>query len=177
MVKFEVCPAQPGYGPLRERFLMHCEGVLVLYDVCRRETFECVKGMVEDVVKIRRERGVYDPVKDMIGITNFRNGEGSERVEVVIVGNKIDKEGDRVVSRDEGRGMAKKLGFAWAECSLRRCEGVDEAMHEVVRRIRASRGKVLREVEELRKKQRRKQQEEEMGERRAAEELKKKEEK
>ena len=44
-----------------------------MYDVCRRETFECVKGMVEDAVKIRRENGVYVPVKNMVDIRKFRN--------------------------------------------------------------------------------------------------------
>ncbi|CAF1601550.1 unnamed protein product [Didymodactylos carnosus] len=53
----------------------------------------------------------------------------------MLVGNKIDQESSRMVSRDEGNKFAKKYSMLFIEASARTCEGVQIAFEELVQKI------------------------------------------
>ena len=54
----------------------------------------------------------------------------------MLVGNKIDQENRREVSRDEGARFAKKYSMLFIEASARTREGVQIAFEELVRKVK-----------------------------------------
>ena len=57
---------------------------------------------------------------------------------MVIVGNKSDLEGERMVSQQEGKELAASFGCPWMEASAKTRIRCDECFYELVREIRKS---------------------------------------
>lgn len=95
------------------------EGFLLVYDITKRSTFE--------------------------GVSNFRNQihrvKDSTQVPMILVGNKCDLEGNRVVSTQDGRDLAKMFNIPFLETSAKSRKNVDEAFFTLVREIRKFRQK------------------------------------
>ena len=53
----------------------------------------------------------------------------------MLVGNKIDQEDRREVTRDEGARFARKHSMLFIEASARTCEGVQIAFEELVQKV------------------------------------------
>ncbi|KIJ55034.1 hypothetical protein M422DRAFT_775194 [Sphaerobolus stellatus SS14] len=105
---------QDEYSAMRENYMLHGEGFLLVYSVTSRESFQEVETFHRQISR----------VKD------------SEWVPAVIVANKCDLEYERQVSTNEGRELAKRLGCQFIETSAKQRINVDEAYHNVVRGIR-----------------------------------------
>jgi len=54
---------------------------------------------------------------------------------MVIVGNKLDLDAERVVSQQEGKELAASFGCPWMEASAKARIRVEEAFFELVREI------------------------------------------
>lgn len=72
-------------------------GVLIFYDITRRDTFI---GKVDEWVN------------------TVKNG-ASEDVNIILVGNKVDDEANREVTTEEGRECAERLGVPFFEVSAK----------------------------------------------------------
>lgn len=57
----------------------------------------------------------------------------SDRVPIVLVGNKLDRINEREVDTREGEELAKRLGCAFVETSAKTREGLEKAYHTAVR--------------------------------------------
>ena len=55
--------------------------------------------------------------------------------QAVLVGNKCDKEGERMVSKEEGQKCARKYQMMFIEASAKTKEGVHVAFEELVEKI------------------------------------------
>ena len=55
---------------------------------------------------------------------------------MVIVGNKLDLDAERVVSQQEGKELAASFGCPWMETSAKARIRVEDAFYELVREIR-----------------------------------------
>ena len=55
---------------------------------------------------------------------------------MVIVGNKLDLDSERVVSQQEGKELAASFGCPWMETSAKARIRVEDAFYELVREIR-----------------------------------------
>jgi Ras-related protein Rab-18 len=53
----------------------------------------------------------------------------------MIVGNKVDQENARVVSREEGQALADQLGTMFVECSAKTRKNVHRAIGDLIQRI------------------------------------------
>lgn len=53
----------------------------------------------------------------------------------MLVGNKIDQQDQRQVTRDEGVRFARKHSMLFIEASARTCEGVQIAFEELVQKV------------------------------------------
>ncbi|KAM7255271.1 hypothetical protein ACFE04_020512 [Oxalis oulophora] len=53
----------------------------------------------------------------------------------MLVGNKVDRESERVVSKDEGIALAKELGALFLECSAKTRENVEQCFEELALKI------------------------------------------
>jgi len=59
----------------------------------------------------------------------------SKDVVKMVIGNKIDDESRRQVSRKEGEAFAKRFSTLFIECSAKTKAGVDQAFEELVHKI------------------------------------------
>lgn len=60
---------------------------------------------------------------------------GVDKVPMCIVGNKSDLENQRVVTQEDGKALARKLGCAWTEASAKHNDNVINAFQLVVAEI------------------------------------------
>ncbi|KAJ1652008.1 Ras- protein Rab-18 [Dispira simplex] len=104
---------QERFRTLTSSYYRGAQGVILVYDVSRRETFEHLD-------KWMNELNIYCPSQDVVKM---------------VVGNKVDKEAERVVSRQEGADYARKTQSLFIECSAKTKEGVYQAIDELVRKI------------------------------------------
>ncbi|CAJ0836817.1 16353_t:CDS:2 [Entrophospora sp. SA101] len=84
-----------------------------VYDVSNRETFDQLDDWFNEL-------NTYCTSKNIVKM---------------IVGNKIDKENGRAISRKEGEAYARKSQTLFIECSAKTKYGVREAFEELVRKI------------------------------------------
>ena len=87
-------------------------GLIVTYDVTSRKTFDEVQTWIDEA----------------------RNRSG-KNVSIVLVGNKSDLDDMRVVSKAEGREIAKQNDALFIETSARENENVRETFHLLVRDV------------------------------------------
>ncbi|CAI9787205.1 unnamed protein product [Fraxinus pennsylvanica] len=87
-------------------------GALLVYDITRRATFENLKKWLYEV----REFGSSDMV-------------------IILVGNKSDLSNSREVNVEDGQSLAQLEEIAFMEISAKENLNVEEAFHQMVRRI------------------------------------------
>ena len=74
--------------------------------------------------------------------------KGTERVPILLVGNKVDLEGQREVPTVEGMALAQIWGCSFVESSAKHKTNVNEVFAEIVREmnLKSSRGDKDREI-------------------------------
>ncbi|KAJ2612069.1 Ras- protein Rab-18 [Coemansia sp. RSA 1365] len=104
---------QERFRTLTSSYYRGAQGVILVYDVSSRETFENLENWIEEV-------NTYCPSDDVVKM---------------IVGNKIDKETEERVQRKEGFEYARKHQTLFLECSAKTKVGVQQAVEELVNKI------------------------------------------
>ena len=61
--------------------------------------------------------------------------EVSYKTPIILVGNKIDDEDNRVISREEGKNFAEENGLMFSECSAKTGENIDNIFNELTIKI------------------------------------------
>jgi len=107
---------------LRDQWIRDGEGFLLVYSIIARSTFERVEKFRNQILRVKE----------------------TDRVPMVLVGNKCDIINKRDISREEGYFLAKRLQCEFIETSAKTCANVEKAFYTVVRCIRAQRGGVVR---------------------------------
>ena len=74
------------------------------------------------------------------------------QVPMVIIGNKLDLDSERVVSQQEGKELAASFGCPWMETSAKARIRVEDAFYELVREIRKDGPSVTKKRERKAKK-------------------------
>ncbi|CAG8433205.1 517_t:CDS:2 [Ambispora gerdemannii] len=100
---------QERFRTLTSSYYRGAQGVILVYDVSNRETFDELENWFTEL-------STYCTNKDVIKI---------------LVGNKLDKETSRAISRKEGLAFAQKSNTLFIECSAKTREGVEEAFEEL----------------------------------------------
>lgn len=107
---------QEEYSAMRDQYIRKGQGFILVYSITSRKTFT----IIDEFRKI------------IIGIKD------GELAPMILVGNKLDLELYRSVSKDEALGYAKKHNMAHFETSALTGINVDEIFFELVRRIKRS---------------------------------------
>lgn len=107
---------QERFRSLTSSYYRGAQGVILVYDVSSRESFDNLKSTW------LKELDVYADLDDLI---------------LMIVGNKIDLEskGERKVSTEEGLQLAKELSALFMESSAKTRLGIKSIFEELVRKI------------------------------------------
>jgi len=110
---------QERYMSWNQNLFLKVQGVILMYDISERESFDHLKNWI-------------NIIKDTI-----------EDIPIILVGNKVDKEDERLVSFEEGENFAKELNILFLECSGKENKNVKEAFYmlteEVINRIKNER--------------------------------------
>ncbi|CAM9727706.1 unnamed protein product [Phaeothamnion confervicola] len=104
---------QERFRTLTSSYYRGAQGIMLVYDVTRPDTFENLSKWLEEVE-------TYHP------------GRGREVVKL-LVGNKIDQE--RVVPRAEAEAWARSKGMLFLEASAKSKVGIKQVFSEVVQKI------------------------------------------
>jgi len=102
---------QERFRTITQSYYRRANGVLVIFDLTDKKTFERIHEWMEEVKSYT-----------------------TPKVSVVLVGNKCDKE-DRVIDINEAKELAKSLGIEYVETSAKTGRGVDEAFMTLVNKI------------------------------------------
>ncbi|RMD45107.1 hypothetical protein DV735_g111, partial [Chaetothyriales sp. CBS 134920] len=105
---------QEEYSAMREQYMRTGEGFLLVYSITSRQSFDEIQTFQQQILRVKDKD--YFPI--------------------ILVGNKCDLEGDRVVSRDEGQALARQFNCKFIETSAKNRINVDNAFYDLVREIR-----------------------------------------
>ena len=102
------------FHSLTKNFYRKADGIIIVYDITNKESFEKVQDWV---------KSVYD------------NSDNYKEIQMIIVGNKIDLEEKREVSKKEGLKIGKYFEIDFFEASAKNSEGVRNFMVKIIRDI------------------------------------------
>ncbi|GAA0184287.1 small GTPase [Lithospermum erythrorhizon] len=105
---------QERFRTLTSSYYRGAQGIIMVYDVTRRDTFTNLSDIWA------KEIDLYSTNQDCIKM---------------LVGNKVDKEKDRVVSKKEGIDFAREYGCLFIECSAKTRINVEQCFEELVLKI------------------------------------------
>ncbi|XVE76102.1 hypothetical protein DITRI_Ditri12bG0146300 [Diplodiscus trichospermus] len=105
---------QERFRTLTSSYYRGAQGIILVYDVTRRETFTNLSDVWAKEVEL------YSTNKDCVKM---------------LVGNKVDRDSDRAVSREEGIALAKELGCMFLECSAKTRKNVEQCFEELALKI------------------------------------------
>ncbi|CAI9759777.1 unnamed protein product [Fraxinus pennsylvanica] len=105
---------QERFGTLMSSYYRGTHGIILVYDVTRRETFT-------NLLKVwAKELELYSTNPDCVKI---------------LVGNKVDRDSERAVTVEEGMALAQKHNCLFLECSARTRENVQQLFKELTMKI------------------------------------------
>ncbi|KAI9156394.1 hypothetical protein LWI28_005667 [Acer negundo] len=105
---------QERFGMLTSSYYRGSHGIILVYDVTRRETFANLSDTWAKEVEL------YSTNPECIKI---------------LVGNKVDRESERAVTREEGMALARQHKFLFLECSARTRETVRLCFKDLIYKI------------------------------------------
>jgi len=105
---------QEKYNVIRSMYFQGCVGSLLVYDITRHESFAAIESKwLKDFKNYVKREGAY-----------------------ILIGNKTDLGEQRVVSKEEGEKLAKKIGASiFIETSAKLGENVETAFKNLVHQI------------------------------------------
>lgn len=102
------------YTPLRDQYLRAGQGVMCVYAVTSRSSFEELDVFRQQALRVRKQ----------------------DSMPMVIVGNKCDLDSEREVLQSEGQAYADRYGLPFFEASAKENINVEAAFFSLVRQIR-----------------------------------------
>jgi small GTP-binding protein len=103
---------QERYKTIAKSYIKGANGILLVYDVTKRNSFEGIKNWVKQI-------------KDLV----------SSRVNVVLIGNKIDLEDKREVKTEEGEQLGKEFNYQFFETTAKDGVNINEAFEALIKSI------------------------------------------
>ena len=103
---------QERYKSLSVSLYKKADGIILMYDITKRETYEDIPEWMEN---IKENKGLEYPI--------------------LLIGNKCDLEEKREISKEEGETLSKKYNLSFFETSNKEGINVQEVGMELIKRI------------------------------------------
>ena len=123
MVKIQIwdTAGQDRFRSITKNYYKGAHGIILIYDITNKKSFENVRTWINQIKE-----------------------EVSEKVSIILVGNKIDDEEHRVVATEDGEKIAKELGLMFFECSAKSGVNIDSTFNELVKKTVENYSKVIK---------------------------------
>ncbi|GMP26381.1 hypothetical protein CsSME_00002841 [Camellia sinensis var. sinensis] len=105
---------QERFRTLTSSYYRGAQGIIMVYDVTRRDTFTNLSEVWGKEIEL------YSTNQDCIKM---------------LVGNKVDKESERIVTKKEGINFARECGCLFIECSAKTRVNVQQCFEELILKI------------------------------------------
>lgn len=106
---------QEEYSAMREQYMRVCEGMILVYSICSRQSFKEIVDFHQQLLRVKDK----------------------DKFPVMIIANKCDLTSEREVSMMEGMQLAKQLQCNFTEVTAKTNQGITLAFCDLVRAIRA----------------------------------------
>ena len=103
------------YPAVRDGYLKHGDGFLLVFDITNRETFESIKNHRENVLRVKAD---------------------DINLPIILIGNKKDLNTSRRILFDEANNLAASWNIPYIETSAKTMENVDKAFSEIFVKIK-----------------------------------------
>ena len=115
LVKLWDTAGQERFKSLTQNYFRNAEGVALTYDVTNSESFDNLKFWIGSIKSNLGDKNIFMPT--------------------IIVGNKIDMEDMRDISKEDAEKYANANGYKYFETSAKTGQGVDEAFRYLIKQI------------------------------------------
>ena len=106
---------QERFKALTQNYFRNAEGVLLTYDVTNSDSFNNLKDWIGSIKTNMEGKNIFLPL--------------------IIVGNKIDMEDSREITKDDADKFASDNNYKYFETSAKTGEGVDDAIIDLVNQV------------------------------------------
>ena len=107
---------QERFRTIAYRYYKNSQGVLLVFDVTKRESFDNINNWIANI-----------------------NMHAASKIIKYLIGNKVDKEDERVVSESEARDLADQYDMKYYESSAMQNKGIDTSIQSIAKEIYANR--------------------------------------
>ena len=111
-IQFIDTAGQERYRSIAYNMIKNADGILLIYDITRKETFDNVSNWIENIRENKKK--------------NFP---------IILIGNKSDLENERQVTKGEGDAKSKELGLLFFETSNKDGINIEETTIELINKI------------------------------------------
>ena len=117
-VVFYDTSGQEKYNSLSYNYIKNSHGILLMYDISKKESFLKIKDWLKNIYEHK-----------------------DEDFPILLLGNKCDLEEEREVTKEEGEQLAKELKLIFFETSSKEDINIEKAITELIEMIYKSLGK------------------------------------
>ena len=101
------------FKAIAKNFYRGAHGVLLIYDICEKNSFLDVRDWIEQIVE----------------------NTDNDNMVMILCGNKCDKEKERKITKEEGENLAKNYGIPFFECSAKNNTNINEMFNTMAQNI------------------------------------------
>ena len=101
------------FASMRDLYIKNGQGFVIVYSITSLQTFQDIKNMKESIMRVK----------------------GTDKVPMLLVGNKSDLEHQREVASQDGVSLASYWNCPFLESSARSTQNVNEVFIEIVREM------------------------------------------
>ena len=130
-VKLWDTAGQERYKALTQSYFKNAEGVMIVYDITRTESFDNLKYWISSIKSNMENKNIIIPI--------------------IIVGNKLDMTDSREITEEVASKFAKENNYNYFETSAKTGQGVDKAIRDLVTQILNQNNDKVDEQKEFRK--------------------------
>ena len=107
---------QEKFRAVPRNYYKNADGILLLFDVCNRNSFEKIKDWINEIKKYSNK--------------SLNNEDNENKLIIYLIGNKIDNE--REVTKNEGENLANELKIKYFEISCKTSININEVICRLI---------------------------------------------